>query len=102
MTNQDKKEFLKRYLVADRRLTVLIDELEIWRSRVTKITPFLSGLPGGSAGDHRRYSGVHPHPGRRQGGLRFGSRVEQRDSRHLPRQTAEPAGPAQEYLYWRA
>lgn len=51
MTNQDKKEFLKRYLVADRRLTVLIDELEIWRSRVTKITPFLSGLPGGSAED---------------------------------------------------
>ena len=34
-------------------------------------------------------------------GLRFGSRVEQGGSRHPPRQAAEPAGPAQKYLYWR-
>lgn len=48
MTNQEKKDFLRRYRDADRRFTALCDELVSWRSKAAKITPSLSGLPGGS------------------------------------------------------
>ncbi|MEY8437921.1 hypothetical protein [Anaerotruncus colihominis] len=49
MTNQEKKEFLRQYRVADHRLTALFDELAGWRSRAVKITPSLSGMPGRGA-----------------------------------------------------
>ncbi|MEY8360035.1 hypothetical protein AALA99_13605 [Anaerotruncus colihominis] len=51
MTNQEKKEFLRRYHTADCKLTALFDELAGWRSRAVKITPSLSGMPGGSTED---------------------------------------------------
>ena len=50
MTNKDKKAWLKRYSAIDRQIKNKTDELSMWRSRATKITPTYSGLPKGGAG----------------------------------------------------
>lgn len=51
MTNKDKKAWLKRYSAIDRQIKNKTDELSMWRSRATKITPTYSGLPKGGGGD---------------------------------------------------
>ncbi len=51
MTNKDKKAWLKRYSAIDRQIKNKTDELAMWRSRATKITPTYSGLPKGGGGD---------------------------------------------------
>jgi predicted transcriptional regulator len=51
MTNKEKKAWLKRYTAIDRQIKNKTDELSMWRSRATKITPTYSGLPKGGGGD---------------------------------------------------
>lgn len=51
MTNKEKKAWLKRYAAIDRQIKNKTDELSMWRSRATKITPTYSGLPKGGGGD---------------------------------------------------
>ena len=47
MTNKEKIRWLKRYLYLERRISIRLDALEKWRSRIGKLTPELSSQPGG-------------------------------------------------------
>ncbi|HCM24092.1 MAG TPA: hypothetical protein DHW78_07205 [Ruminococcaceae bacterium] len=50
--NQAKIDWLNRYRKLDKEVDRKCDELSRWRSRATKITPALTGMPGGGvAGD---------------------------------------------------
>lgn len=48
MINQDKREYLERYLAADQKLDHLYEELEHWRSRATRTTSTFSLCPARS------------------------------------------------------
>lgn len=52
MTNQEKKEFLQQYRLAEMEEQRLEHEIERWRSRAEKVTPGYSQAPGGG-GDGR-------------------------------------------------
>lgn len=52
MTNQDKKEFLQQYRLAEMEEQRLEHEIERWRSRAEKVTPGYSKAPAGG-GDGR-------------------------------------------------
>lgn len=45
MTNQEKIQYLSRFLCLDRRIERKCEELSRWRERATKITPTLSDMP---------------------------------------------------------
>lgn len=47
VSNKDKIKYLKRYKWLDRRINSKLNELEVWRSRLGKLTPTLSNMPGG-------------------------------------------------------
>ena len=47
VSNKDKIKYLKRYKWLDRRINSKFNELEIWRSRLGKLTPTFSNMPGG-------------------------------------------------------
>lgn len=48
MTNDDKKKKLKSYTHANEKISDLIDEIELLRSKALKVTPTLSDMPKGS------------------------------------------------------
>ena len=52
MTNQEKKEFLQQYRLAEMEEQRLEYEIERWRSRAEKVTPGYSKAPAGG-GDGR-------------------------------------------------
>lgn len=52
MTNQEKKEFLQQYRLAEMEEQRLEHEIERWRSRAEKVTPGYSKAPAGG-GDGR-------------------------------------------------
>lgn len=47
MTNQEKIAYLKQYGYALRKENRLREEIAMWRSRAEKVTPSMSGMPGG-------------------------------------------------------
>lgn len=49
MTNQEKKQYLRRYRDIDDELDQLIEERADWMDRATKITVSASGMPGGGS-----------------------------------------------------
>lgn len=49
MTNQEKKACLGRYREISSELDALIEEREEWLNRATRITPTMSGIPGGGS-----------------------------------------------------
>ncbi|MDD3230984.1 MAG: hypothetical protein PHE09_17485 [Oscillospiraceae bacterium] len=51
--NQAKIDWLNRYRKLDKEVGRKCDELSHWRSRATKITPALTGMPGGGAAGDR-------------------------------------------------
>ena len=55
MTNQDKKAYLRQYATADSEINDLLRRKEEILSRLTRITPTYSGMPGGS-GDSDKYT----------------------------------------------
>lgn len=52
MTNQEKKEFLQQYRLAEMEEQRLENEIERWRSRAEKVTPGYGKAPAGG-GDGR-------------------------------------------------
>ena len=58
MTNQEKIKWLRRYRTATAEQQRLENEIEKWRSLAEKVTPTLSGMPGGSAGPGRMVSAL--------------------------------------------
>lgn len=52
MTNQEKKEILQQYRLAEMEEQLLEHEIERWRSRAEKVTPGYSKAPAGG-GDGR-------------------------------------------------
>lgn len=51
LTNQEKKEYLRRYKAADDEINDLLRERERVMSRLTRMTPTLSGMPRGGEKD---------------------------------------------------
>lgn len=51
--NQAKIDWLNRYRKLDKEMGRKCEELSHWRSRATKITPALTGMPGGGAAGDR-------------------------------------------------
>ena len=51
MTNQEKKEYLRRYRESELEIKRLQDELIRCQALATKITPTISDTPGGHGGD---------------------------------------------------
>lgn len=49
MTDGEKAKYLYRYLDARREMKVLADELEQVQSDACRVTPLLSGMPGGQS-----------------------------------------------------
>ena len=47
MTNQEKKQWLKRYLPIVQEIDRLIDEKQLWAERATKISSSYSDMPKG-------------------------------------------------------
>ncbi|HIX94380.1 MAG TPA: hypothetical protein H9846_02875 [Candidatus Gemmiger excrementipullorum] len=47
MTYSEKKAWLSRYQISLKREKVLEDEIEVLRSRACRVTPALTGMPGG-------------------------------------------------------
>ena len=47
VSNREKIIYLKRYKWLDRRINSKLNQLEVWRSRLGKLTPTLSEMPGG-------------------------------------------------------
>ena len=50
MNNQQKKEYLSQYRYAVKRAARTDAEIAQWRSVAEKVTPTLSGMPGGGTG----------------------------------------------------
>lgn len=48
MTNDDKKKKLKAYIHANEKISDLVDEIVVLKSKVEKVTPTLSDMPMGS------------------------------------------------------
>lgn len=48
MTNEDKKKKLKAYIFAGEKISDLVDEIVVLKSKVEKVTPTLSDMPMGS------------------------------------------------------
>ena len=55
MTSQDKKAYLRQYATADAEINDLLRRKEEIMSRLTRITPTYSGMPGGG-GDGDKYT----------------------------------------------
>ena len=51
MTNQEKKAWLRRYWDLDRAINQKLDEQERLRALCERVTPVLTGMPGGAASD---------------------------------------------------
>lgn len=47
MTNEDKKKKLKAYIHANEKISDLVDEIVVLKSKVEKVTPTLSDMPNG-------------------------------------------------------
>ena len=47
MTNDDKKKRLKAYIHANEKISDLVDEIVVLKSKVEKVTPTLSDMPNG-------------------------------------------------------
>lgn len=47
MTYSEKKAWLSRYQISLKREKVLADEIEVLRSRACRVTPAITGMPGG-------------------------------------------------------
>lgn len=62
MTNQEKKEFLQQYRLAEMEEQRLEHEIERWRSRAEKVTPGYSKAPAGG-GDGRSLEHTLEHLG---------------------------------------
>ena len=50
MTNQEKKEYLLGYQRLNQRINRLLLEQQQWRELATRVSPNLSGMPGGGKG----------------------------------------------------
>jgi len=62
VTNQEKKEFLQQYRLAEMEEQRLEHEIERWRSRAEKVTPGYSKAPAGG-GDGRSLEHTLEHLG---------------------------------------
>lgn len=58
MTSQEKKEFLNRYKEASRKIDRLMDELSFWRNKAVRVSPVISDMPKGEAGENRIQSAI--------------------------------------------
>ena len=47
VSNKDKIKFLKRYIWLDKRIDKKLEMLSEWRSRLGKLGPVISNIPGG-------------------------------------------------------
>ena len=51
MTNEDKKKKLKAYIHANEKISDIVDEIVVLKSKVEKVTPTLSDMPMGTGMD---------------------------------------------------
>lgn len=58
MTNQEKKSYLLRYRSADNEITDLLNRRDEIKSRLERMTPTYSGMPGGSGESDKMTNGV--------------------------------------------
>lgn len=54
MTNKEKKAYLYRYRNLESSIKRLLEEKERWQTRAEKMTPTLTGMPGGGNGEDQR------------------------------------------------
>ena len=58
MTSQEKKLYLQKYKIADRRIDDLLRQKDDMMTRLTKMTATLTGMPRGGGGDDELTAGV--------------------------------------------
>lgn len=58
MTSQEKKEYLWRYKTSDNEIDDLLREKERIMSKLTRMTPSISGMPGNCGGADRVTDGI--------------------------------------------
>jgi len=58
MTNQEKKQYLRRYQAINADINQMCEELSEWRTKATKITPTISDMPKSNGGENRLQGAV--------------------------------------------
>jgi len=58
MTNQEKKQYLRRYQTINADINQMCEELSEWRTKATKITPTISDMPKSDGGENRLQGAV--------------------------------------------